>query len=77
MQIKVELQAYLTQYSPNGSGVFDMEVTEGATVQSVIKRLGVPEEMTSVIVVNEENGEPETVLADGDKLTLIPPLAGG
>ena len=77
MQIKVELQAYLSQYSPNGAELFDLEVPQGATVDIVIRRLGIPEEMTSVIVVNQENGEPETILKEGDKLTLIPPLAGG
>ena len=77
MQIRVELQAYLSQYSPNGAEGFDLEVPQGATVDNIVRRLGIPEEMTSVIVINAENGEPETVLNEGDKLTLIPPLAGG
>ncbi len=77
MQIRIELQAFLAQYSPNGAQAFDLEVPEGATVRNVIRHLGIPEEMASAIVVNDKSAELETVLNLGDKVTLIPPLAGG
>jgi len=77
VRITVELQVHLKQYSPNGAAVFEVEVPQGTTVDSIVNGLGIPEEMASVIVVNREKGEPETVLREGDKLTLIPPLAGG
>ncbi|MFQ6020138.1 MAG: MoaD/ThiS family protein [Dehalococcoidia bacterium] len=74
----VELQAYLAQYSPNSAeAMFEMDVPEGASVDSVIVALAIPAELSSVIVVNQQNGGPETVLKEGDQLTLIPPLAGG
>ncbi len=77
IQVKVELQAYLEQYSPNGATVFDLSLPDGATVDRLIRRLNIPEELASVIIVNDENAEPDHVLAEGDKVTLIPPLAGG
>ena len=77
MQVTVELQAYLAQYSPGGEAVFQVDLPEGATVQTLVRRLNVPEEMASVIVLNERSGDFEEPLHDGDRVTLIPPLAGG
>ncbi len=77
MKVKVELQAYLEPYSPNGQTLFDCELPDGADVKQLIRSLGVPEELTSVIIVNETNAGPEHSLHEGDRVTLIPPLAGG
>ncbi len=77
MQVTVELQAYLEQYSPNGRSVFEYTLPEGATVQTLLRQLNVPEEMASVIVVNERSADFDDPLHEGDRVTLIPPLAGG
>ncbi len=77
MKVKVELQAYLEQYSPNGEDVFEYEVPAGSTVQTLVTRLGVPDELASVIIVSNTNADYSTQLKDGDHVTLIPPLAGG
>jgi molybdopterin converting factor small subunit len=37
----------------------------------------VPEELAGVIVLNERSGDFEDPLHEGDRVTLIPPLAGG
>ena len=77
MQITVELQAYLGQYSPSGDAVFPYTLPDGATVQTLVRQLNVPEELASVIVLNERSGDFEDPLHDGDRVTLIPPLSGG
>ncbi len=77
MKVKVELQAYLEQYSPNGQDVFDYEVPEGARVRDLVHKLGLPEELASVIIVSNTNADPDRALAEGDRVILIPPLAGG
>ena len=77
MQVTVELQAYLAQYAPGGEAVFQMDLPEGATVQTLVRRLNVPEEMASVIVLNERSGDFEEPLHEGDRVILIPPLSGG
>ena len=77
MKVHVELQAYLDQYSPNGQGDFDYEIADGARVQDLIIRLGVPEELANVIIVGNTNAGYEHRLSEGDRVTLIPPLAGG
>lgn len=77
MQVTVELQAYLDKYSPNEDAVFSYDLPDGATVQTLVRRLNVPEEMASVIVLNDRNADFEDELHEGDRVTLIPPLAGG
>ena len=77
MKLTVELQAYLMQYSPNGTSVFDYDLPEGASVTTLVDKLGVPDELASVVVVSDQNVEPSHKLQDGDRVTLIPPLSGG
>ena len=77
MKVKVELQAYLEQYSPNGNDLFDYELPEGASVGDLVARLGMPPDLASVIIVSDQNTDPSHTLKEGDRVTLIPPLAGG
>lgn len=77
MQVIVELRTYLEQYSPNGQPLFEYALPEGATVQTLLRQLNVPEELASVIVLNDRIGDLPDPLHEGDRVTLIPPLAGG
>ncbi len=77
MRVTVELQAYLEQYSPNGHGTFEFELPEGASVQTLVRRLNFPEELASVIIVGRTSADLEHPLQHGDRVTIIPPLAGG
>jgi molybdopterin converting factor small subunit len=77
MKVKVELQAYLEQYSPNGNDIFDYEVPDGARVLDLVTKLGIPGDLASVIIVSDQNTDPSHELKEGDRVILIPPLAGG
>ena len=77
MKVTVELQTYLEQYSPNGQSLFECTLPEGATVQTLVRQLNVPEELASVIVLNDRLAEFPDPLHEGDRVTLIPPLSGG
>ena len=77
MQVTVDLQTYLEQYSPDGQSVFECTLPEGATVQTLLRQLEVPEELAGVIIVNDVNGDFTDTLHDGDRVILIPPMAGG
>src|SRR3972149_450333 len=67
MQATVELQAYLAQHSPSGEAVFPYTLPEGATVQTLVRQLNLPEELAGVIVLNERSGDFEDALHDGDR----------
>ncbi len=79
MRITIELQQYLDQYSPGDDDqrLFPYEVPDGATVHDVIGKLRIPAELASVIIVSGEPTDDTQALKEGDRLTLIPPIAGG
>ena len=51
MKLTIELQAYLMQYSPVGKATFDYEMPDGAKVWDVIKKLGVPDELSIIDIM--------------------------
>jgi molybdopterin converting factor small subunit len=77
MNVRVELQAYLEQYSPNGNDAFDQEMPEGATVDDLVRKLMIPDDLASIIIVSDMNTDRTHALKEGDRVIIIPPLAGG
>lgn len=79
MKIEVRLFATLTAYLPDQSDgrSATLEVAEGSTVTDIIRSLGIPGDMPFVTMINGRDAAPGQFLADGDVLSLFPPLAGG
>lgn len=77
MNIRVDLQAYLDDYAPGDSGLFAYEMPDGATVADLIRKLGVPDELASVITIGDEAIDASQALKEGDRVMVIPPVAGG
>ena len=50
---------------------------DGATVLEVMRQLGVPDDVPCIPVVDGKRATAETVLRDGETLSLFPPLTGG
>lgn len=80
MQIRVRLMASLRGKlppgSPGGTAVLDLE--PGAAVVSALEKLGIAGGQVHLVMVNGDM-EPDRgrALADGDELTVFPPVAGG
>jgi molybdopterin synthase sulfur carrier subunit len=49
----------------------------GTTVGDVVKKLQLPEQHFGIILINGVHAKPETVLTNGDSLTLLPIIDGG
>ena len=77
MKITVELRGYLDQYAPGEDATFPFEMADGATVRDVLDRLQIADELAAAVIVGGEATGTERTLAEGDRLTLMPPLAGG
>jgi len=60
---------------PSGDAL--LELPAGATVAAVIRALDLPAEAVAVACLNGAPAGPDTPLADGDRLSLIPPITGG
>ncbi|HEY7203167.1 MAG TPA: MoaD/ThiS family protein [Methylomirabilota bacterium] len=79
MKVEVHLTATLRVYLPAGT-VGDnvvLDVPDGATVDQVVHSLRIPRELERLTVVNGRDAVPDQALAEGDVLSLFPPLAGG
>jgi len=79
MTVQVALFAYLSQYQPDGQGgrhARPFEFVTGATVGDVIGELGLPHE-PRVVFVNGRHADDDAVLAEGDRIAIFPPVAGG
>jgi len=79
MTITVALYAGLARFLPSGAQgrKATVDVPDGAVVQDVIRRLGVPDDVLCIPVVHGTRVTAERVLRDGETLSLFPPLAGG
>ncbi|WP_084127643.1 MoaD/ThiS family protein [Desulforamulus putei] len=77
--VKVELRGPLTRYAPDHhqGGPIWFNLSEHATVGSILCSLGIAREYISMMVVNGKKAEPSTPLGEGDHVILFPPVAGG
>ncbi len=79
MKIEIALYATLSQYLPksaqNRKAVID--VRDGATVDDVLRQLGIPQDHPNILLVNGKQARETTALNDGETLSVFPPLAGG
>ncbi len=77
MIIKAKGYANMKKYTAHLPSEGNLEMPEGATVDSVFKKLKVPPESKKLIMVNGRHKLGDYVLRTGDRLTFFPPLEGG
>ena len=79
MQVQVQLHATLTAFLPAGSrdGVARVDLPHPATVAELIHRLGIPTDLSRIVLVNGHDVEDDVRLQAGDVVDVFPPLAGG
>lgn len=77
--VTIKLFATLQKFLPPGARgrQAQVEVAAGATVGDVLAGLGVPRSSAHLIMVNGEHRAWEAPLADGDSVTVFPPVTGG
>jgi len=79
VKIEVRLFATLAAYLPDeGDGrSATLELTLASTVTDVVRSLQIPDDMPFIAMINGRDAALDQPLADGDVLSLFPPLAGG
>jgi sulfur-carrier protein len=79
VRVEVRLFATLARYLPEGheAGATSLDVAEGSTVADVADALGIPADLSRLVLVNDRDAADDRRLAAGDVITLFPPLAGG
>jgi len=80
IRVEVRLYATLRKYQPEvkiGEALV-RELAEGTTVLKLLENeLGVPPDEVKTIFVNGVSQSFDYVLADGDRVGIFPPVAGG
>lgn len=79
MKVEVRLFATLAAYLPGDEegGSVTLDLGEGSTVGDVVRSLRIPGDLPFLTMVNGRDAALDQPLADGDVLSLFPPLAGG
>lgn len=73
IRVHVTLKGSLAERLPGGAG--EVEVPEPPTVASLQAALGLP--APCVVVVNGQAARSAAPLAEGDRVQIFPPMAGG
>lgn len=77
MKVRVQLESYLDQYAPGDDAKFSLDLPDGATISDLLRKLGVPAEQAAVLTLGDEAVDLAQSLKEGDRVTVIPPVAGG
>ncbi len=82
VKVEVKLYGMLRANRPAGAAgashqPFDITLQTGATAVQAANYLGIDEGVLTAIAINGQTAELDTVLHDGDQLSLFPPSAGG
>lgn len=78
-KVEVQLFASLGRTAPGGTGTapFELEIDRGMKVSGLLERLGVPAETVKLVFVNGVHATGDTLLNEGDRVGVFPPVAGG
>jgi len=83
MKIQFKTGGLFVEHLPAGSsgGKAELEVPDGATPADVMRQLGIPLDENYLVSLNGEvvvsSARDTRVLAEGDRLAVMPPLKGG
>jgi sulfur-carrier protein len=79
MHVNVKVFATLKRYLPEerAKRAFDLEVPDGATLDDVVRLIGLPAAEVKVTFVNGRTEALSCALHEGDEVGIFPPIGGG
>jgi molybdopterin converting factor small subunit len=79
MKVYVKLYALLRSHhpGPNRSVPIEVELPDGARVSDLTPALNLPPKLVRNAFINNQVANLETVLNNGDQVSLFPPVVGG
>lgn len=76
MTVTVVMHGNLRRFLPDGAARADVELADGATIESLLARLGAAED-TWLVARNQVTAERGAALAHGDVVDCFEPVAAG
>ena len=81
MKVTVKMSGLIAKFVPGSADGVELSLIEGATVNSLMTRLGLPGDDTYLVIVNDstvpKDKRSNYKLSDGDRIAIVPPLKGG
>ncbi|NNG01076.1 MAG: MoaD/ThiS family protein [Desulfobacteraceae bacterium] len=79
MKIELNLYATLSRYLPDGLSGEEKEydVNRGATVDDLLQLLKIPVGQVKLVFLNGVHANRDTVLSEGCRVGIFPPVGGG
>lgn len=74
MDIKVKLFAYLRE---GRDKVVLLDMNEGDTVKKAVKMLNIDPKEISILLINGRDAHIDSILVQGDTVSIFPPVGGG
>lgn len=75
--IDVRLFATLPMRSTTGRKEFQLEPRPGLTVGEIVDGEGLRRGDVHIVMINGKHGSLDSVVVDGDRLGIFPPVGGG
>lgn len=67
----------LRRFFPEGREEAEFHLPEGSRVTDLMRLIGLPDDEVWMVSVDDVLAEPDQGLADGDRVNLFSPVAGG
>ncbi|MDH5410721.1 MAG: MoaD/ThiS family protein [Alphaproteobacteria bacterium] len=81
MKVTVKMSGMIAKMVPGSADGIDITLLEGASVSSLMTRLGLPGNETYLVIVNDTTVPKDRrlthKLSEGDRIAIVPPLKGG
>ena len=79
MKVEVNLYATLARYLPKDVRQGDrmVEVRDGLTINQLLQELSIPSDQIKLVFLNGLHVDPDTILEDGSRIGVFPPVGGG
>jgi len=75
ISIDLKLFATLQKFAPQSQGAYVIEA--GTSVRTLVQQLGIPKIKARLIFINNVKVSLDSVLKDGDRVGIFPPVGGG
>ena len=73
--VSIQFFATLTKFTPPNHQNYPVD--DGATVMDILTELNVPVDDIRLVFVNGVKGEFSSILREGDRIGVFPPVGGG
>lgn len=77
MHVTLRTRGYLQQVFPGKKDTVEVEMTEAMSVRGILNGWGIQSELVMVVLVDGVRQSLDYVPADGETVTVLPPVSGG